>query len=271
LSSAFLNAIFDNFYPLVIGKMFSPEMLGYFTMSIRIPLTFSSSLTSIVSRVSTPLYPSLREKPEDFRKAMRKAVTMMTMVNSPVMVGLAMVATPLVTALLTPKWLPVVPYLQLYCVIMMLSPYKHANLDAALGLGNASLHFQLGVLQKSLSFANVLIAYRWGILGLLLGELVVTLLTCAVQAFLVGRQAGYPILAQVLDFGPSLLASLTMAGCVALAQYVHWASPLANLVFHVTIGIVSYIGFCWIFRLQAFLDLLAVIKHLINRPHTNPI
>jgi teichuronic acid exporter len=269
LSSAFLNAIFDNSYPVVIGKMYSPETLGYFTMSMRIPQTFSSSLTSIVSRVSTPLYPSLREKPEAFRNALRKALTMMTMVNSPVMVGLAIVATPLVTILLTPKWLPVVPYLQLYCVIMLFSPFKQANLDAALGLGNAGLHFRLGLFHKSLSFANVLIAYRWGIMGLLTGELVVTLITCAAQAYLIGRQAGYPLLAQLRDLMPSLMASLTMAGSVALVQFIHWPSALVDLIFQIGVGLATYVGFCWFFRLQAFEDLRKLLMHLIYRKSTN--
>ena len=55
---------------------------------------------------------------QDFRKTLRVIIALFF----PAMAGMAAVARPLVSCLLTDKWLPCVPYLQILCFTGMLYP-----------------------------------------------------------------------------------------------------------------------------------------------------
>ncbi len=265
LSSAFLNAVFDNLYPTVIGKLYSSQQLGFFTLATRIPQTLSGSLTTIVSRVSIPMYPSLRSEPERFKRALRKTVSLTVIVNTPLLVGIAVVAHPLVSVLLTPKWVPAIPYLQIYCLVMILSPLRYAYLDAILGWGNAGLHFRLGAVEKVLSVINLVVGHRWGITGLLLGQAGVDLAVCILQGLCVSRTMNYSLAEQLRDILPGSLVTLAMAVAVAAVSQLPLAHEATNLFLQVTVGAATFLALCRLFRLKAFADLLEVASHSLRR------
>ena len=55
------------------------------------------------------------------------------------MVGLVVTAEPLVKLLLTDKWLPCVPFLQIFCAGYALWPIHTANLQAMNALGRSDI------------------------------------------------------------------------------------------------------------------------------------
>lgn len=60
----------------------------------------------------------------------RRSIKTSTYIMAPIMMGLAFTAKPLVSLLLTDKWLGCVPYLQVFCISYMFYPIHTANLNA---------------------------------------------------------------------------------------------------------------------------------------------
>ena len=124
LASGLLTTFFDNIYTVVIGKMFSPVLLGYYTRANQFQQLPSKTLARLVSRVTVPAFSSINKEPERVMSAVKKAVQMLALINFPIMIGLAAVAKPLVLVLLTEKWLPCVPYLQILCFVGLLGAFS---------------------------------------------------------------------------------------------------------------------------------------------------
>jgi teichuronic acid exporter len=258
LFSGILNAIFGNIYSVVIGKVFSPKDLGYYTAASRIASMPSYSLTTIISNVSLPVYASIQNDKTRYREALKKALTLMMVVNIPLMVGLAVVADPLVRVMLTDKWVPAVPYLQMSCLLMLLVPLHYGNLEALLGLGRSDLYFRLELAKKVMTIFSILICWRWGIIALMLGEFVASVVAICLQTNYVGKLVGYSLREQVLNMVPYLIFAGGMASVIHFVQLVSFSSPVGSLVFQIAIGGGVFVGLCLIFRMASFMEVLGI-------------
>ncbi len=104
LAAGLLNQIFNNLYLLVIGKVFSATDLGFFTRAKSLQELPSHTLSEMVARVTFPVFSSIQDDRVRLKKGLKKALTTLVMVSFPAMIGLAIVARPLILVLLTKKW-----------------------------------------------------------------------------------------------------------------------------------------------------------------------
>jgi O-antigen/teichoic acid export membrane protein len=261
MGSNVVDAVFHGLYPVVIGRFFSAQQLGYYLVAGRIPGFMSASLSAIVSRVTLPVYPGLRDDPVRLREALRKTLTMLASINMPLMVGLCVTAEPLVRILLTDKWLPAVPYLRLHCLVMILSPLYVANVDVVLCSDKPRLWLRLKLAKKALTLLSMLVSYRWGVQGLMLGELAASLIAFVVATVGVSRSIGYPAAQQARDLLPYCLASLVMGSVAYLAGLLDPLHPFLQLSVAVLVGAASYLAIGATLRLGALLELRGLAMH----------
>jgi O-antigen/teichoic acid export membrane protein len=185
---------------------------------------------------------------------LKKALTNLVLVNFPMMIGLAMVARPLVLVLLTEKWAPCVPYLQLLCVGGLLFPLHVMNLNVLQAMGRSDLFLKLEIIKKAMIAVNIAITWRWGISAMIWGMILMSTLGLYLNSYYNGILIGYPIMEQVLDLLPYLFAAILMGGAVYAAGLLqlghHW-----SLLLQIALGIVVYVSLCRAFRLKAFMNI----------------
>jgi len=107
--SGIIDTFFKHIYLIVIGKIFSPAQLGYFGRARGIQQLPVSNLSFPVKRVTFPVFSTIQDDKERLKKVVHKAITTLVLINFPIMIGLAVVAKPLVIVLLTEKWAPCIP------------------------------------------------------------------------------------------------------------------------------------------------------------------
>ena len=255
LISSLLNEIFDNIYLLVIGKMFSPADLGFFTRAKSLNELPTFTLSGMVGRVTFPVFSTLQNDPARLKRGLKKAMTSLVLVNSPLMVGMAVVAKPLVSTLLTEKWLPCVPYLQLLCLVGLLFPLSVMNLNVLQAMGRSDLFLRLEIIKKILITIGIAITWRWGIVAMIYGLIVVSLLSYYLNSYYNGVLLGYPIQEQIADLFSYLAAAAVMGLAVYSIGLLWIFSTWIMLVTQVCMGFIVYIGLCRLFRLPAFLEM----------------
>jgi O-antigen/teichoic acid export membrane protein len=260
LASGLLDTVFKNIYLLVIGKLFSPMALGYYSRAKKLQELPVSNISSIINRVTYPVFSSVQDDKPRLKRGVRKALTMLAMINFPMMVGLAVVARPLVQVLLTDKWLPCVPYLQLLCVIGMLYPIHAINLNVLKAQGRSDLFFRLEILKKVLVVIALAVTYRWGIIVMIYGQIATSCLAYFLNTFYTGKMLDYSIKEQIQDLIPSLVLSGIMGLGVYALKYAPIANQLALLFIQIFTGIVLYTGICYIFRISSFIELFEMFK-----------
>ena len=201
-ASSVVNTLFENLYALVIGKLFSAAALGFYSRAETLQNLPAQSLASVVGRVTFRVFSSLQGDITRLHNGLRKAITSITLLHFPVMIGLAAVARPLVLLLLTDKWAPSVPYLQLLCFVGLWYPLHLLNLNALLAVGRSGLFFRLEVIKKLLTVSNVLITFRWGIQAMICGQIVNSFLCFFINSYYSKRFVGYSTWQQMRDVSP---------------------------------------------------------------------
>jgi O-antigen/teichoic acid export membrane protein len=259
LASGLLNTIFDNIYLVVIGKLFSPADLGYFTRANSLQQLPSMTLSNVVARVTFPVFSTIQNDPERIKRGMKKAITLLMLINAPLMIGLAVVARPLVLVLLTAKWEPCIPYLQLLCIVGLFLPLHYINLNVLQAMGRSDLFLRLEIIKKVIIACNIAITFRFGIEAMIIGQVVTSIVSYYLNAYYNRVLLNYSIWEQIGDLYPYLLNALLMGGTVYSLIYLSISSLLWLLVCQIVLGGLMYFIVCWVLQFSAYVDLQQMI------------
>lgn len=258
--SGLLEKMYNNLFALIIGKVFSAADLGFYARANQLQQLPAENIAGPISRVTYPVFSSIQDDKPRLKRGVRKALATLVMFNFPLMVGLASVAKPLVVLLLTKKWLPCVPYLQLLCGIGMLYPLHVINLNVLMAQGRSDLFFRLEILKKIVGVTLIAITYRWGILIMIAGQIVGSIICYFINSYYSGVLLEYPIKEQLQDLWRSLALSTVMGMCVYLLGLMQLPGALVRLMVQVAGGTAIYCYLCWAAKLPEFLELWDFIK-----------
>jgi len=259
LFSGLLNTIYQNIYLVIIGKLFSPADLGFYSRAKSLSDLPSQNIAGTVSRVLFPVFSTIQNDKKQLKRGLKKALTTMGLLNFPIMIGLVFTAKQLVIVLLTEKWLPCVPYLQLLCFVGILLPLHDINLNILKAQGHSDLFLRLEILKKIVAVIAILITYRWGISAMIIGQIVTSLLAYYLNCYYTGKLLDYKFIEQINDLVPPLLLSFIM-GCVVYAlSIVQIKNQIFLLISQIIIGIIIYIVLCRLFKISSFMALMAKI------------
>jgi teichuronic acid exporter len=267
LASALLDQVFSKIYYVIIGRLFSVATLGFYTRASSLVDLPSVTLTSIVTRVSFPVFSSIQTENERLTRGLRRALTMLVFVNSPLMIGLAVVAKPLVQVLLTERWLPSVPYIQLLCIVGLLLPLQTLNLNVITAIGRSDLVLRLELIKKALLVLIMVIVWRWGIMALIWGYIGVSCLGYLFNSYYTGRILGYNALKQMRDIAVYFMFSAVVGTAVYLLGILEFPNDLLRLLSQICAGLVLYPLLCGMFRLPAFVTAWEIVGRKLPRFH----
>lgn len=255
LFSGLLDTIYNNLYLLIIGKFFSARDLGFYSRARSIQQLPVDNVTSSVGRVTFPVFSSIQENKERLKRGLKEALKNMAIVNFALMIGLAVCARPLVRVLLSDKWLPTVPYLQLLCIAGMLYPLQAINLNVLKAQGRSDLFFWLEIIKKALVTVAIFVTYRWGVVAIIYGQIATSLIAYYLNTYYTGKMLKYPITEQIVDLLPALGLSLLIGAILFILTLLPINSQILLLLLQIVIGVGLWITLCWIFKISPFVNL----------------
>ena len=116
LASALLHTVYTNLRSLIIGKLYTAEDLAYYDKGQSFPTLIVSNINASIDSVLLPTMSGVQDDRDAVKAITRRSIVTSSYLMWPMMVGLAVVAKPLVVLLLTEKWLAAVPFLQINCL-----------------------------------------------------------------------------------------------------------------------------------------------------------
>jgi O-antigen/teichoic acid export membrane protein len=244
--------------------LFSAAHLGLYTGARKIQSVATINITGVIMQVAFPVFSTIQDDPARLKHSMRKAMMMLALVNFPVMAGLALVARPVVCVLLTEKWVACVPWLQLLCVAGLLYPFQALHLNVLMAQGRSDLFFLLEVIKKILIVILIALTFRWGVTGLLWGQVVMSVVGYYINSYYTTRFLGYSLKEQVRDLAPYAGISALMGMGVSLMRLVPFAGDVLLLVAEILLGIALYVGLSYVFRLPAFLEMAHALRERLR-------
>lgn len=232
-----IDMVFNELYVLVIGKYFSLRDVGYYQRAYVFQQLPVSNIQMVLGRVAFPLFSSMQDDQMRMKRGMRKAISIAGLAAFVCMAGLAAVSRPLVIVLIGEVWLPVVPLLQLLCLVGALYPIHAMNLTLLMSLGRSDLFLKLEVIKKILIILGIFVTFRFGIIVMIGGMIAVSCLSFYLNAFYTNRLIEYSIVEQLVDLrSPFILAIFVFATSGSVAVMLSW-NPLVALSASIIAGV----------------------------------
>lgn len=239
LASNLITTVFDNMYPLVVGKKFSATDLGYYSKAQGYAYLPSYTLQTIVGPVAFPVMCSISKDEHRLQEAYLRLVSLTCYLVFPIIIGLAVLAKPFIIILITNKWEPAIIYLQVLCFVCMWNPFNVLSLDFFQVKGRSDLFLKLEILKKSMSILILILSIPLGLLVMCFGQVVTANINTMINMYYIKKigQIGY--LRLLKHIIPSLFYASSM-GMIIYLFILFIDSYILKLLGGLIIGISYY-------------------------------
>lgn len=259
LISALLDTVYNNLRNLIIGKIYSSSDLAFYNQGDKFPKVIVLNINASIDSVLLPSMSSVQDDHNKVKNMTRRAIKTSTYIMAPLMMGLAFCATPIVRLLLTDKWLPCVPFLQIFCITYMFWPIHTANLNAINAMGRSDLFLKLEIIKKIMGLTLLFITMRISVMAMAYSLLISGLLSQIINSWPNRKLLNYGYLEQVKDILPAILLAIVMGIIVYCVSFVGLNSAVTLLI-QIPLGAFVYIMGSKLFKLESYNYLLDIIK-----------
>jgi len=264
LFSALLDTTYSNLYGLVIGKTYDSAMLGFYNRGNMFPNIIVTNINGSIGSVMLPALSANQDDKLKVKGMVRRSIVTSSFIIFPMMVGLAVCAGPLVTLILTDKWLPCVPFLQLMCISYAFWPIHTANLQAINALGRSDIYLRLEIIKKCIGVTILCITIPFGIYVMVAFQPITSFISTIINSFPNRKLLNYSFKEQWRDVMPSLLLSVIMGAIVYAIQFMGWNAGVTLFV-QVLVGPVIYVGLAYLFKLECFTYMLDTLQDFLSK------
>lgn len=263
LMSSLLDTIYNDLRQLIIGKLYSSSDLAQYNQGEKFPKLIVNNINTSIDSVLLPTMSKEQDNPEHVRNMTRRAIKTSTYIMMPCMVGLAVCAKPLVSLILTDKWLPCVPFLRIFCFTYAFYPIHTANLNAIKAVGRSDLFLILEIIKKVVGLIAILVTMRISVMAMAYSLLVTSVLSQIINSWPNKKLMDYSYFEQLKDMLPQIALSVTM-GIIVLSVNLLWFTPMITLLIQVPLGVIVYIALSKIFHVDSFEYMIKIIKSFIQ-------
>lgn len=254
LASGLLDTLYNNIYPIVIGKFYSPAQLGNYSRALSLAQFPSSNITSILQRVTFPVLSTIQDDIPRLQTNYCRLLKGSAFIVFPLTMGLAAVASPLIHIILTSKWDGCVLYLQIICFALMWYPIHAINLNLLQVKGRSDLFLRLEVIKKIAGACILCVTIPLGITAMCFGMVVSSLFALFINTFYTGKLIRVGYIKQMWDLFPTLINSLIMGGVISISiRFIH--NIYLELIIGLSIGTLYYIISSYFFMRNEMMEL----------------
>ncbi len=264
LCSALLDTGYNELRSLFIGKLYTSADLAYYNKGRNFPNLIVTNINSSIQSVLFPAMSNTQDNKEQVKAMVRRSIRISSYIMMPLMAGLALVAEPFVKLLLTDKWLPCVPFLQIACVVFAFRPIHTANLQAINAIGRSDIFLKLEIIKKVVGIVVLVAVMRLGVIAIAVSGIFTTIFASVVNAHPNKKLIGYSYLEQLKDLFNGIIPLTLMMAIVWLVGLFEF-SPILMLCVQVLIGTAVYIGVSALTRNESFGYVFNMLKKVVKR------
>lgn len=259
LASALLDTVYNNIYPIVIGKLFSAQSLGLYSRAEGLAHFPSSNITGVLQSVTFPVLSTIQDDDARLADAYKRFLRLSAFIVFPLMMGLSAVADPFIRIVLTDKWEGAIYFLQILCFSLMWWPVHAINLNLLQVKGRSDYFLKLEVYKKILGVAMLCITIPMGLVAMCYGRVIISIVCLALNTYYTDKLIGYGFVKQMKDFSHIIIHSLIMYAVVTAIVYC-FSNLWLQLVVGILVGGLYYLIGAYLMRFDELKELLSLIK-----------
>lgn len=239
-----INYLNSNLDYLLIGSMLGAKELGYYTLAYNLIIKPSSTINPMITKVAFPVFSRIQNETEKLRKGYLKVLQLLSIINFPMMVGLAAVAPVAVPVIFGEQWLPSIILVQILTIVGLLRSTGNPVGALQLAKGRADLGFKWNL---GLTVTQIPGIYLGAKLGGAVGVAIAFSILMALYSIfnyliLIRTLIGPCLRAYIQSMWPALWMSLIMVAIVLMAD-LSFIIPaqLIILIIQIVCGIAVYL------------------------------
>lgn len=260
LASSLIQQVYDNLYPLVIGKFFSARQLGLYSRAQGFATLPSSNISGILGNVSFPILSKINNDSPRLMRIYRQMIETAAFIIFPLMLGLFAIADPLVKVLLNQQWYDCIIILQLLCCALLWQPISAINLSILKVIGRTDIILKLEIIKRIAGIVSIVCSIPFGIIGMCIGYMILYMFCFILNTIYISKITNTPLSLYFKDIMPPLLASIAM--CIIVLSIISFVeSNVLAIIVGITIGILCYYLFSLFFLKEQLKYALSFIKN----------
>lgn len=260
LASSLLDTVYNNLRNMIIGKLYTSADLAFYNQGDKFPKLIVTNINTSIDSVLLPTMSNEQDNHVRVKDMTRRAIKISTYIMAPLMIGLAFCAKPIVQIVLTDKWLPCVPYLQIFCISYLFWPIHTANLNAIKAMGRSDLFLKLEVIKKFIGMILLLITMNISVMAMAYSLLISGLISQVINSWPNRYLLKYSYIDQIKDILPNIVMALIMGVFVYFINYLD-LSVLVSLMVQIILGGIIYLALSIFTKNDSFIYLINILKN----------
>jgi len=260
MGSNLITGIYINLANLIIGKKYSAAELAYYNRGFTLTQFPSCNIAEVMNRIIFPVLTSLQDDRKKLIEAYEKYLHLSNYIILPLMMLLIVLAHPLIEVLLTEKWLPAVPYIQIYSLNFMLYAVMLQSGNPVSAIGHSGILLKYQLVKRSVSFALLIVTVGISITAVCWGVFASSVFEVIINMYVLRKELGVGFRKQLIPQMDVVLSISLMGICVFL-----WTLVVDNVYLQLFVG--GMIG--GLFYLSSTFILNLREKEMILQLYTN--
>ena len=261
-----LNQFSQQIQGLLIGKMYNPTTMGYYSKAHSTEKLASNSISSVMMQVTYPLYAEVQDDKKQLANIIKRITMTISYIIFPILFVLLLCAKPIFLLLYSDRWLPSVPYFQALCIAGLAACLQSVNNNAIAAVGKSKAMFVWTVVKRSVGIGLLvggLLLY--GMKGLLVAVVISTWFSYFVNICQVSKFIGYKWSIQILNILPVAVASIVSAVVAySVGELLH-LSVYPDGIVKLAVCLIVYMAWSFIFKPEAYTYFLTITKPVLNK------
>ena len=263
LAAGFVATVVNNLYSILIGKIFTPKDLGFYTKAKEYPELLSATLSAVLQGVSFPILASLQADQDRMVSVYSRMMGMVVFFIIPALALFALLCEPFVRFFLTEKWMPIVPLMQWLCFARMITPISALNMNILNAVGRSDLFFLVDISKLPLTLVTLVITIPLGLTAIVIGHFVTSFICFFVNAYYPGKFFGFGPIKQIKEMWRVICATLLMTSVVFISN-TFLSSDLFKLLIGIPLGISFYILAAFLLKIKEVEEVFGMAYLFLN-------
>ena len=260
-----------NINNIMIGKLLSVTMVGYYTLASNIGNIINTQFTHIISRVMFPAYSALQDDRSDLKRAYLKTVKFITIFSFPFCVALISLSKEFVLTLYGPKWTNIIPLITLMGFTQMLVPIMIECGSLYRGCGKPKYDFRINLAYLCLQIPLMIILTKnFGLIGTVIAGMMAVSIISPISLSIAKRLVNFSWPEFFGQLIPAAFCSLVMFFVIFFMKRILEVSSGTSSSFHnfillgffSLVGLLAYIGTFLIIDRRTSLEVKQMIFNL---------
>ncbi len=259
--SALMNTLVANIYNILIGKWFSAAQLGFFIRAKSMQELPVTNISVALNKVTFPLFAKISDDNIQLKNIYKRLINQVFFIITPLLILAMIIAEPLFRLLLTDKWVPAVPFFQIFCIVGIVTPVNTYNLNILLVKGWSGKFLQLSLIKNAIIICGAFLVIPFGINGLMISLVFATYATFFINAYYSGKLLQFSVFDQIKEILPILIISIAVGLMVYFVeQLMSDYTDFTRIAVSSIIYLALFLSICKVLNVSALKYSLALIR-----------